>query len=159
MSSTHIRPLPSLDELDTGPFWAATSGHELRYQRCIECVQVVFYPRKHCTNCGSSMLEWHVSAGEGVIYSFTVIRRNGHPYFSSIVPYVVALVDMDEGFRMMTNIVQTAPENVRIGQRVRVFWEDYDTVSLPMFVQLDAVDNSTNSESAEGSIGMKEGIA
>jgi uncharacterized OB-fold protein len=104
------------------------------------------------------MLEWHASAGEGVIYSFTVIRRNGHPYFSSIIPYVVALVDMDEGFRMMTNIVQMAPEDVRIGQRVRVFWEDYDTLSLPVFVRADTAEHSAGSDSLGEPDGAKESV-
>ncbi len=149
MSNVVTRPLPSLDEPDTGPFWEATSSHELRYKQCRECNKVVFYPRRHCTNCGSSILEWHVSAGEGVIYSLTVIRRNGHPYFSSILPYVVALVDLDEGFRMMTNIVQTAPEDVRIGQRVKVSWEDYDRLSLPVFVP---VVNAVSAKPAEDKV-------
>ena len=104
------------------------------------------------------MLEWHASAGEGVIYSFTVIRRNGHPYFSSIIPYVVALVDMDEGFRMMTNIVQMAPEDVRIGQRVRVFWEDYDTLSLPVFVRAEADGDSSGPRSLGEPDGAKESV-
>jgi uncharacterized OB-fold protein len=79
---------------------------------------------------------WRESAGTGTIYTFTVIRQHGHPYFRSRTPYVVAFVDLDEGFRVLTEIAAD-PASVRIGQRVAVAWEDHDEVSVPVFRVVD----------------------
>ena len=127
------RPQPTLDEADTGPFWEATKQHELRYQVCDDCGGVVFYPRRHCPHCMSMKLSWKTSRGEGAIYTYTIIRQIGHPAFRELAPYVVAWIDLDEGFRMMSNVVGVDVDNVHIGQRVRVTWEDQDGVSLPLF--------------------------
>ena len=127
------RPQPTLDEADTGPFWEATKQHELRYQVCDGCGGVVFYPRRHCPHCMSMKLSWKTSRGEGTVYTYTVIRQIGHPAFRELAPYVVAWIDLDEGFRMLSNVVGVDVDNVHIGQRVRVTWEDQDGVSLPLF--------------------------
>jgi len=131
--SEALRPLPNLAELDTRPFWEATKEHELRYQVCNACGGVVFYTRRHCPHCMSFDLRWETSKGEGTVYSFTVIRQIGHPAFRAMAPYVVALIDLDEGFRMLSNVVGVDVSQVKIGERVRVTWEDYDEVSLPLF--------------------------
>lgn len=133
------RPLPRFPEPDTQPFWDATKNHELKYQKCNDCNTVVFYPRAHCTNCGGDNLSWHTSKGEGTIYTYTVIRQNRHPAFRDLGAYAVAFVDLDEGFRMMTNIVgvNDPVNDVKIGQRVRVTWEDQENgISLPMFTPI-----------------------
>lgn len=127
------RPLPRFPEPDTEPFWRATREHRLVYPVCRACGGVVFYPRRHCTHCLSDDLEWRTSAGWGTVYTFTVIRQHGHPWFRSRIPYVVAFVDLDEGFRLMTHVVGTDPEQVRVGQRVRLAWEDAGEVALPVF--------------------------
>jgi len=127
------RPQPTLDEADTRPFWEATKQHELRYQVCDGCGGVVFYPRRHCPHCMSMELSWKTSRGEGAIYTYTIIRQIGHPAFRELAPYVVAWIDLDEGFRMLSNVVGVDAGNVHIGQRVRVTWEDQDGVSLPLF--------------------------
>ena len=127
------RPQPTLDEADTRPFWEATKQHELRYQVCDDCGGVVFYPRRHCPHCMSMKLSWKTSRGEGAIYTYTIIRQIGHPAFRELAPYVVAWIDLDEGFRMLSNVVGVDAGSVRIGQRVRVTWEDQDGVSLPLF--------------------------
>ncbi|MCL8209102.1 MAG: Zn-ribbon domain-containing OB-fold protein [Actinomycetia bacterium] len=127
------RPLPRFPEPDTEPFWRATREHRLVYPVCRSCGGVVFYPRRHCTHCGGDDLEWRTSAGLGTVYTFTVIRQHGHPWFKSRLPYVVAFVDLDEGFRLMTHVVGTDPEAVRVGQRVRLTWEDVGEVALPVF--------------------------
>jgi uncharacterized protein len=127
------RPLPRLDEPDTGPFWEATRSGELRYPVCARCGGVVFYPRGHCTHCTSLELEWRTSAGVGAIYTYTVIRQQGHPYFRGRVPYVVAFVDLDEGFRMLAEVAGAEPDEVRVGQRVRLSWEDHGEVRVPLF--------------------------
>jgi uncharacterized OB-fold protein len=131
------RTLPRFPEPETEPFWRATAEHRLTYQTCDDCSSVVFYPRLHCTECGSPKLTWHDSQGMGTVYTYSVIRQNRSPDFRDIVPYVLAYVDLDEGFRMMTNIVGIADpgKDVRIGQRVRVQWEDQEgaNLSLPLF--------------------------
>ncbi len=133
MDDLKKRPLPRLDEPDTGPFWEAARRHELSYETCDECGEIVFFPRSHCTACLSRSLSWRVSAGKGTIYTFSVVRVNRHPGFAGMVPYVVAWVDLDEGFRMMSHIVDAAPENVAVGARVEVRWQDLDDVTLPVF--------------------------
>jgi len=127
------RPQPTLDEADTRPFWEATKQHELRYQTCDDCDGIVFYPRRHCPHCMSMKLSWKTSRGEGTVYTYTIIRQIGHPAFRELAPYVVAWIDLDEGFRMLSNVVGVDADNVHIGQRVRVTWEDQDGVSLPLF--------------------------
>ena len=127
------RLLPRFPEPDTEPFWEATKDHELRYQVCDRCQGVVFYPRRHCTHCTSLELSWKTSRGEGAIYTYSVVRRSRHPAFRHLVPYTIAFVDLDEGFRILTHIVGTDPDDVAIGQRVRVEWLDYESVSLPAF--------------------------
>ena len=130
------RPQPRFPEPDTQPFWDATKEHRLTYQVDRDTGDVVFPPRSHNPKNGSSNLEWKESKGEGTIYTFSVVRLNRHPAFAPLGPYAVAYVDLDEGFRMMTNIVgvNDPTTDIKIGQRVKVKWEDQSTgISLPMF--------------------------
>jgi uncharacterized OB-fold protein len=127
------RPLPRLDEPDTAPFWRATCEGRLCYQVCRGCGGVVFYPRRHCTRCTSLDLEWRESTGLGTVYTYTVVRQHGHEFFRRRAPYVVAFVDLDEGFRMLAEVVGTEPGEVRIGQRVRLDWEDHQALRVPLF--------------------------
>ena|ERR1700683_624073 len=126
------RPLPLFPEPDTAPFWAATAEHRLAYQVCRACGQVVFHPRRHCTCCTSGDLEWRDSAGAGTVYTFTVIRQHGHPFFRARIPYLVGLIDLDEGFRMLAEIAAD-PETLQVNQRVSVTWEDHADLSVPIF--------------------------
>jgi uncharacterized protein len=126
------RPLPLFPEPDTAPFWAATVRHRLAYQVCRACGQVVFHPRRHCTCCTSGDLEWRDSAGAGTVYTFTVIRQHGHPFFRARIPYLVGLIDLDEGFRMLAEIAAD-PETLQVNQRVSVTWEDHADLSVPIF--------------------------
>jgi uncharacterized protein len=126
------RPLPLFPEPDTAPFWAATAEHRLTYQICRACGQVVFHPRRHCTCCTSGDLEWRDSAGAGTVYTFTVIRQHGHPFFRARIPYVVGLIDLDEGFRMVAEIAAD-PQALQVNQRVTVTWEDHADLSVPIF--------------------------
>jgi hypothetical protein len=130
------RPLPSLAEPDTAPFWAATRDHRLTYQACVSCGKVIFHPRRHCTNCLSVDTRWQDSAGGGTIYTFTVIRQHGQPYFRSRLPYVLGFIDLDEGFRLLAEI-DAAPDAVQIGQRVTVGWEDHAELAIPVFRPAD----------------------
>ena len=80
------RPLPKLNELDTGEFWQATANKEFRYQQCANCGTMVWHPRAHCTGGVDGDLRWKVSAGKGTIYSFSVVRLSYHPFFAPRFP-------------------------------------------------------------------------
>lgn len=128
------RPLPSLDDPDTAEFWRRSAEKILSYQRCEDCNTVVFYPRAHCTSCGSSRLGWHEASGRGRIYSFSVVRQSYHPFFRARVPYAVAWIDLDEGPRMLSNVVDVEdPDALQIGQPVVVEWEDHGEIRVPLF--------------------------
>ena len=131
------RPQPRFPEPDTQPFWDATKNHELTYQTCDKCQTVIFYPRRHCTACGSLETTRKVSKGEGTVYTYSVIMQSRHPAFAELGPYALAYVDLDEGFRMMTNIVgvQDPVNDIQCGMRVKLRWEDQGEgeISLPMF--------------------------
>ena len=130
------RPQPRFPEPDTQPFWDATREHKLIYQVDKDTGDVVFYPRRHNPRNGSSNLEWRESKGEGTIYTFSVVRQNRHPAFRDLGAYAVAYVDLDEGFRIMTNIVgvEDPTTGIKIGQRVKLRWEDQEGgISLPLF--------------------------
>ena len=133
------RPQPRFPEPDTEPFYEATRQHRLTFQVCNACKNVVFFPRGHCPACGSRDLSWHDSKGEGTVYTFSVVRLNRHPAFAPLGPYAVAYVDLDEGFRILTNVVGVNdPVNeVKVGQRVRVQWDDQESgIALPLFAPI-----------------------
>ena len=126
-------PLPKPDR-DSAVYWDAARRHELVLQRCNSCHRFRFYPRSVCPHCLSDEFEWQTASGRGHIYSFTVIHRSPSPAFRDRVPYVLALVELEEGVRMMTNIVGCDPEAVAIGEAVEVTFDDVtDEVTLPKF--------------------------
>jgi uncharacterized OB-fold protein len=127
------RPMPDVDEPDTAMFWKAAQEHRLLYQVCLTCKAVVFYPRAHCPKCGSDEIEYRPSGGLGTIYSFTVIRQTPDPAFRAAVPFVVAYVDMAEGFRIISH-VRADPGSVRIGGQVTLAWDSIDGSELPVFL-------------------------
>ena len=131
------RPQPRFPEPDTEPFWEATKQHQLTYQTCNACGEVIFYPRSHCNACGSRDLTVKVSQGQGAVYTWSVIMQSRHPAFAELGPYAVAYVDLDEGFRIMTNVVgvDNPVTDISCGMRVKVTWEDQGDgdISLPMF--------------------------
>src|SRR5277367_994800 len=104
---------------ETAAFWAATARGELLLARCPACGAVIWYPRGLCPDCGSTSVEWVAASGRGTVYSFTVVRR-GEGRYREAVPYVLAYVELDEGPRMLTNIVDCPTEDVRVGQSVEV---------------------------------------
>jgi uncharacterized protein len=129
------RPLPNLKEHDTRAFWDATKDKQLRYQRCDDCGTTVFYPRQHCTACLGSKLTWHTASGRGTVYSYSVVRKAEHPFFRTLVPYAVAWIDLDEGPRLLSNVVGIADpaKDLKIGQKVTVEWEVHDDLAVPLF--------------------------
>ena len=111
------KPLPVVDH-DSVPFWDALREQRLLIKLCANCAKYHFYPRILCPHCHSERVEWADAKGLGTIYSFTVARRPAGPSFKDVVPYVVALIVLDEGPRMMTRLQCDSPEAIRIGQRV-----------------------------------------
>lgn len=129
------RPLPKLDELDTQAFWQATKEQRLTYQRCAACNGVVFYPRSHCTHCLSDKLTLQTASGRGTVYSYSVVRQSYHPFFRALVPYAVAWIDLEEGPRMLSNVVGVNDPltDIQIGMPVEVTWEPHEELSIPLF--------------------------
>ncbi len=122
-----------LPDPDAAPYWEGIAAGELRYQRCGACDSAVFYPRSICPACGTPDPVWQVSAGDGVVHACSVIHR-APPAHADEVPYVVALVDLAEGFRMMSRIVECDPATVPVGQPVRVVYRaDSDGQAAPYF--------------------------
>jgi uncharacterized OB-fold protein len=119
---------------DSAPFWEAARAHQLRLQQCGACARFVYYPRALCPHCHATNLVWREVSGLGRIYSFTISRRAPSAEFEPTVPYVVALVQLDEGPRMLTNIVTDDVASVQCEDRVRVVFRDIgEDVVLPMF--------------------------
>lgn len=133
MSGDYNKPLPVPSPV-TEPFWRAACRHELVLQRCHACGRYVYYPRALCPHCLSDDLRWTPVSGRGSVYSFTVARRPTASVFADWVPYVIAVIELEEGPRMTTNVVGCAPEDVRIGMAVEVVFEDVtDEVTLVKF--------------------------
>lgn len=128
------RPQPRFPEPHTEPYWEGAQRGELRYQRCNECNAPVFTPRLHCTTCGGMDLAWHTSRGLGTVYTYSVVRQNRNPAFADLGAYVVAYVDLDEGFRMLTNVVGVRDPltDVHCGQRVQVEFEPQESGPYPV---------------------------
>jgi uncharacterized OB-fold protein len=128
----YTRPLPVPDG-DTKPYWDAAREHRLVIQRCQACQQAIFYPRSLCPHCMSDQIAWLDASGKGTIYSYTVVHR-APAQFAEDVPYVVALIDLAEGVRLMSNVVDCAPSDVRIGAPVEVTFDNVTPeISLPKF--------------------------
>ena len=120
---------------DSAPYWEGARNGKLLLQRCGDCGTLRFFPRLLCTECGSDHTEWTEVSGRGTVHSFTVVHRAAFPAFQAITPYVVALIDLEEGPRMMTNIVGDDAHDVAIGDAVTVVFEDRGTegAKVPQF--------------------------
>jgi uncharacterized OB-fold protein len=127
------RPAPQPD-FDSAPYWSAAREGHLVVQRCQVCANAQLYGRALCTRCGSAEVVWEPASGRGSVYSYTVIRQQYLRPFRDMVPYVVALVDLEEGPRVMTNIVGCEPDEVTIGMPVTARFEPVsDEASIVLF--------------------------
>lgn len=106
--------------MDTEAFWRSVDRGKLLVQRCQDCANVQFYPRSHCVSCHGRNLDWQASSGAGVIYSYTVVRRAPSPQFAADVPYVLALVQLSEGPRVMVRLTGCEIAELRVGTRVSI---------------------------------------
>ncbi|MGP8059792.1 MAG: Zn-ribbon domain-containing OB-fold protein [Acidimicrobiales bacterium] len=126
------RPAPTPDP-DTAPYWSAAREGRLVIQRCTACGAHQLYGRDRCLVCRGPV-EWVPASGRGTVYSFTVIRQNYARPFRDQIPYVVALVDLAEGPRVMTNLTGCQPDEVTIGMAVRARFEPVsDEAGIALF--------------------------
>lgn len=124
---------------DTASFWEATKRGVLQLQRCDACQRTIWYPKPFCNACGSFKVTAFEASGQGEIYSFTEVHR-GETAYRETPSFVLAMVELDEGVRMLTNIVGAAAADLSVGQRVRVVFDDAgETAALPRFQPADSV--------------------
>lgn len=124
------RPLPR-PTAETQPFWDGCSAGVVRYQCCAQCGTVQRVPRALCAACQSDALAWRDAGGFGLVLSHTTVYRAPTPAFRDEAPYVIALIDMDEGFRLMVNVHGGAAAPIAIGDRVRIGFREVEGVALP----------------------------
>ncbi|MBI2864170.1 MAG: Zn-ribbon domain-containing OB-fold protein [Chloroflexi bacterium] len=126
-------PLPT-PTIDTAPFWEHCRKHELRMQKCLDCGHVRYPASVICPKCYSENSEWASMSGKGTIYSWVVFHQAYGAFFAGIVPYAVAIVELAEGPRMLTNIIACPLDEIDIGMPVEVAFEDITAeFALPKF--------------------------
>ena len=128
-----LKPLPRITG-ETKPFWNAARLGTLAIQRCDDCHQYQWYPRGFCSNCWSTHIRYVKASGKGTVWTYTITYQNRSPGFSQEVPYVLALVELDEGVKVFTNIIECKPDDVQIGMAVEVvFVQATPQIHIPMF--------------------------
>ncbi|WP_022669660.1 Zn-ribbon domain-containing OB-fold protein [Hippea alviniae] len=123
-------PMPNSD---TKFFWEGTKNKELRFKKCKTCGTVLWPPSIACPKCHSTEFETIVSKGKGRIYSFAVYRVAFDEYFKDKIPYVVGIVELDEGIHFLSNIVNCEPSLIECGMQVQVIWEPSGDFNIPKF--------------------------
>jgi uncharacterized OB-fold protein len=123
VSAVLPNPTPPISP-DTEEFWSATAEGRLLLRHCDDCDTVIWYPRPFCPACGGFNTSWIEASGRGKVYAFTIVHRNGMPGWREALPYVVAYVELDEGPRVLTNVVGCVPDDVRIEMPVHVVFHD-----------------------------------
>jgi uncharacterized protein len=127
------KPLPVVTE-ESRPFWEGCRQGKLLLQYCTQCQQYQFYPRLYCMHCNSNALSWVEASERGVIYSYTTIHQNKSPEFINDTPYNVAIVQLEEGPRLMSNIVDIVPTELRVDLPVTVVFDQVtESINLPRF--------------------------
>ena len=121
--SEYTKPLP-IPSAESEPFWEGCRRHELLLPRCQQCASYWSPPSAICPECLSMEWEWTRASGRGRIYSFGVYHRVYHPGFQDDIPYVVAVVELDEGPRLVSNVVHCTPEELQCDMPVEVIFED-----------------------------------
>ena len=125
MTTEYTKPLPVAANVDLSqPFWDAMKRHELVLPRCNACSNSFFYPRERCPECLSADLTWYRAGGKGHIYSFTIIEQPVDRTFLEEVPYIYAIIQLDDGPRMISNVVDCAIEDVRVDMPVTAVFDD-----------------------------------
>ncbi len=134
--STQTTPrfdLPTPDE-HSQVFWDAARAGKLLIGRCESCAMAHYYPRPFCPHCGWPSVVWEEASGAGSLYTWSVVHQNDLPPFGERVPYVAAIVDLAEGPRMMTNVIDCAFEDLAAGMALQVAFQDIgEGFTIPVF--------------------------
>lgn len=132
--SDYAKPLPGVTDKNMAPYWEAAKRHELRMQRCGNCDYVRFPPAVHCPECLEENDEWVKLSGRGAVWSFGVYHHLFNRAFADDIPYNVALVQLEEGPRLVTNIVGVENDAIEMGMPVEVTFDDVtEEVTLVKF--------------------------
>lgn len=131
------RPVPAVTP-ETAPFWAGCAEGELRLKECVDCGLVFYYPRARCPDCNSAETEWTPATGTGTVYSYSTMERMDD-WPEEALPLVLAYVELDEGPRVMTNVVDCHPGSLAVGDAVAVRFvpTDEDDVAVPVFAPVE----------------------
>jgi uncharacterized OB-fold protein len=125
--------LPTPDDT-TRPFWEAAREGRFLIKRCRDCGRAHYYPRPFCPHCWSGAVDWEDASGRASLYTWSVVHQNDLPPWPQRVPYVAAVVDLDEGPRVMTNVVECEFERLTIDMALQVtFRPASDEVTVPVF--------------------------
>lgn len=129
------KPLP-VPQPESAFYWKKAKQHELWLRKCEDCQKTYFYPRDICPGCFSRNTTWIQSNGKGTLHTFAIVHQTRAPGFRDVVPYVIALVELEDGARVPTNLVgiDPDPEKIKVGMTVEVTFDDVtDDVTLPKF--------------------------
>lgn len=127
------KPLPKINA-DNRTFWEECRNHVLKVQKCLDCGKLRWPPAFVCPHCLEQKSQWVKMSGKGKIFTFAVYHTAFHPGFKKEVPYVVAVVELAEGPRMMSNIIGCDPDEIFCGMPVKITWTDADKqFSIPLF--------------------------
>jgi uncharacterized OB-fold protein len=133
MTNEYKKPLPEIQPFSQA-FWDGTRERKLLIQHCNACDSNIFYPRRECPECWSKDLGWIEASGQAEIFAFSITYEGVEEMFAEDLPIVLAWVDLPEGIRMQTNIVDCNPETVVIGMPVEVVFRDVtEEITLPYF--------------------------
>ena len=133
MMNPNQKPIPTVTP-ENKPFWDYMKQHEFRVQKCKKCGTLFYPPSEACLNCLHPESEWVKLSGKGKVYSFVVVRQSRMPAFAKDAPYVVAIIETDEGIRYSSNVIGCDPDDVKIDMPVEVVFEDVnDKFTLPKF--------------------------
>jgi uncharacterized protein len=116
---TWTKPLPERDPV-FAPFWEGAAEGRLLYQECPVCGHRQFYPRALCTACGADPA-WAEASGRGTVHTYTIVRQYGAPPFKDELPYVVAVIELDEGVKMVGNVTDCPVDAVHVGMPVEAY--------------------------------------
>ena len=130
---TPKKPVPIVNPW-AKPFWDAAREEKLILQKCQDCDKHIFYPRIACPHCFSDKVEWVEASGKGTVYSYTVVTNNAPSAFIQDMPFVIAIVKLEEGVQMLSNIINCNPDDVECDMPVEVTFEKLDDeFTLPKF--------------------------
>jgi uncharacterized OB-fold protein len=135
MTNQYAKPLP-VKQPESDFYWEKAKAHELWLRKCNSCGRAYFYPRDICPHCSSRDVTWIQASGKGTLHTFAIVERGPTPPFRESVPYVTALIDLDEGPRIPTNLVDVEidQEHIKIDMAVEVTFDDVtDEITLPKF--------------------------